>query len=154
MSAYLSFDGRIEPMEWGKNTYTVLRLPPKVSDALQSDGARRVEGEINDHPVNLALTKAPVIDGLFLYAGKTLLDEIGIAPGDPVEVRLRKADPTSVDVPRDVVLALRSAGMSDAWEAQTPGKQRGLLQPVRAAKRAETRAKRIEKLIDALNGAA
>jgi len=147
MSAYLSFEGRVEPMEWGKSVYTVLRVPPEIAETLAAEGAKRVEGEINEHPVNLALTKAPVIDGVFLWAGKTLLDEIGIEPGEVLDVRLRKADDTVVDVDDDILLALRQAAATDRWNALTPGKRRGLLHGIATAKRAETRAKRIAKMI-------
>lgn len=146
MNDYHTFEGRVVPMEWGKSTYTVLPVPDDIAAALQAEGARRVEGEINDHPVNLALTKAPVIDGVFLWAGKSLLDEIGIEPGEPLEVRLRKAD-DSVETPEDVMLGLHQADATSAWEALTPGKKRGLLHQVNTAKRAETRAKRIVKMI-------
>ena len=141
------FEGRVEPMEWGKSVYTVLRLPPDITHALEAEGAKRVEGEINDHPVNLALTKAPVFDGVFLWAGKSLLDEIGIAPGDALEVRLRKADPDYVEVDTDVLQAIRAAEATDRWNALTAGKRRGLLHTITTAKRAETRAKRIAKMI-------
>jgi len=147
MSDYHSFEGAVEPMEWGKSTYTVLRLPPDVTRALLAEGAQRVEGEIADHPVNLAITKAPVIDGVFLWAGKSLLREIGIEPGEVVDVRLRKADPGEVETPDDVAAALRKADRTGAWEALTSGKKRGLLHTVATAKRAETRAKRIAKLV-------
>ena len=141
------FEGRVEPMEWGKSVYTVLRLPPDITHVLEAEGAKRVEGEINDHPVNLALTKAPVFDGVFLWAGKSLLDEIGIAPGDALEVRLRKADPDIVEVDTDVLQAIRAAEATDNWNALTPGKRRGLLHTITTAKRAETRAKRIAEMI-------
>ncbi|MEO1638451.1 MAG: YdeI/OmpD-associated family protein [Pseudomonadota bacterium] len=147
MTDYFFFEGRVESMEWGKSVYTVLRLPPDIADALAAQGAKRVEGEIDDHPVNLAPTKAPVIDGVFLWAGKTLLDEIGIEPGETLDVRLRKADDSIVEVDDDVLLALRQAEATDRWNALTPGKRRGLLHGVTTAKRAETRAKRIAKMI-------
>ncbi|MEM9343236.1 MAG: YdeI/OmpD-associated family protein [Pseudomonadota bacterium] len=147
MSQYHSFEGAVEPMEWGKSTYTILRIPPDITRALEAEGAQRVEGEIADHPVNLALTKAPVIDGVYLWTGKSLLKEIGIAPGEVVEVRLRKADPSEVETPDDLSKALRAADRTAEWEALTAGKKRGLLHPLNTAKRAETRAKRIAKLV-------
>lgn len=152
MEDYLAFSGAIEPMEWGRSVYTVLRIPPEVAAPLHAIGARRVEGEINDFPVNLALTKAPAIDGPFLYTGKSLLRRIGITPGEEVEVRLRKAPADVVETPDDVAFALRTAELSDTWAALTPGKQRGLLHQVTSAKRAETRAKRIVKLLTELSG--
>jgi len=147
MSDWHSFEGRITTMEWGKNTYTVLRLPADVSAALEAEGARRVEGELGDFPVNLALTKAPVIDGVFVYTGKELLKQSGLAPGETFDARLRLADPDLVDTLPEVLTALRAAGLTQSWQALTAGKQRGLLHPINAAKRVETRQKRIIALL-------
>lgn len=150
MEDYITFEARIEPVAWGRATYTVLRLPPEVSEALKAQGASRVEGEIAEHPVNLALSHAPVIEGTFLWTGQSLLDAAGLVPGEALEVRLRKADPTSVETPEDVAASLRAAGVMPAWNALTPGKQRGALYQIASAKRAATRAKRIAKLIETL----
>ncbi|QUJ75764.1 DUF1905 domain-containing protein [Sulfitobacter albidus] len=98
MSEPVDFDGRIEPMEWGRNTYTVVRLPEAILARLGHP--KRVEGEIADHPVNLAVTRAPVLDDAFLYTGKALLKAADIAPGDEITIRLRAADPNHVDTPR------------------------------------------------------
>lgn len=149
---YVSFDARIVPMEWGDSIYTVVRLPPDVIAALGD--TRRVEGEFGDHPVNLAVAKAPaaVIDTPFLWAGKTLLDRVGLSPGDVFEARLRPAPADLVDVPRDVEVALRAGGMWNAWEALTPGRRRGHLHRIDSARRAETRANRISGLVRDLDG--
>ncbi len=148
MTDYVTFTGRVEPMIWGKATYTVLPLPPDVAAALS--GARRVEGEINEHPVNLAPTRAPVLDGVFLWTGQSLLDRIGITPGEAVEVRLRPAPDDLVEVPEDVTHALRAAGVLGVWEGLTPGKKRGHLHQIGTAKTAPTRQKRIAALIAGL----
>ena len=150
MNEWLSFLGRIEPMEWGKSTYTVLRIPEQFAVALQNSGAKRVEVELNDHPFNMALTKSPAISGTFIYTGKAILHAAGISPGEEIDVRLRKADPDLVEVPNDVTLAIRGAALTETWSALTPGKQRGLLHTVNTAKRPETRARRIAQLITAL----
>lgn len=147
MSDYLSFEGEIISMPWGDSVYTVLPVPDDIAEILATQNARRIEGEINDHPINLALTKAPVIDGTFLWTGKSLLREIGISPGEPLEIRLRRAPDDAVDVPEDIMLALRQAEALDVWDALTPGKQRSLLYQIKTAKRAETRIKRIAKMI-------
>jgi hypothetical protein len=150
MTDFIAFEGRVEPLEWGRATYTVLRVPEHVVAELGP--ARRVEGEINDHPVNLALTRAPVVNGVFLWAGRSLLDQVGIEPGEVIEVRLRPAPDDRVDVPHDVETALRAGGASDIWSALTPGKQRGLLYQIETAKTAPTRAKRIAALVLQLTG--
>ncbi len=148
MQDYVTFDARVEPMVWGKSTYTILRVPDHIVDALGK--TRRVEGEVNDHPINLAITRAPVIDSAFLWAGKAFLAETGLEPGEITEVRLRPAPDDLVEVPPDVTDALRSAGATEVWEALTPGKRRGLLHQVTSAKRAETRVKRISALVASL----
>lgn len=145
---YVTFDGLIEPLVWGRATYTILRLPSDV--AAQLGDAKRVEGEINEHPVNLAPTRAPVIADAFLWAGQSLLDRIGATPGEVVEVRLRPADPDLVVVDDDIFAALRAAGVAEAWAQLTPGKQRGLLYQVTSAKTPATRQKRLSVMIAGL----
>jgi hypothetical protein len=148
MTGWVTFEGRVETLTWGRSTYTILPLPDTVVQTLGK--TRRVEGEIAEHPVNLALSRTPVPDGLFLWAGQTLLDRIGISPGEPVEVRLRPAPDDRVDLDVDIEVALRAAGVMESWEALTPGKRRGLLYQVTTAKTDQTRRKRVAKLVDTL----
>jgi hypothetical protein len=150
MTDWVSFEAAVEPVEWGRATYTILRLPDWAAATLEAQGARRVEGEINDHPVNLALSRAPVVEGVFLWAGQSLLDRIGLRPGERVEIRLRPAAPDAVDTPDDVAFALRQADRTEAWEALTPGKRRGMLYQIGTAKTEATRAKRIAAMIQGL----
>jgi hypothetical protein len=147
VSGWLEFEGRITPLEWGRATYTILRLPPDIADALASQKARRVEGEINDQPVNLALSRAPVVEGVFLWTGQSLLERLSVEPGELLEIRLRPAPADAVDTPDDLAAALRAAGVTAAWEALTPGRRRGLIHRVETAKTAPTRAKRIAALV-------
>ncbi|QUJ75765.1 YdeI/OmpD-associated family protein [Sulfitobacter albidus] len=49
-----------------------------------------------------------------------------------------------------MLLALRQSERLTAWNALTPGKRRGLIAPIEAAARPETRAKRIAALLRAL----
>jgi hypothetical protein len=151
MTGWQEFEGAVEPLVWGRATYTILRLPDDVAAALLAAGATRVEGEIAEHPVNLALSRAPDVPGLFLWAGQSLLDRTGIAPGERVEVRLRPAAPDAVDTPEDLAAALRRADRTAAWEALTPGKRRGLIYRIGTAKTAATRDKRIAEVIGGLD---
>ena len=150
-SAHVSFEARIEPVAWGEKTHTVLRLPP---EAVALTRAERVEGEIAEHPVNLAVVHAEPVDGAFVWAGKNLLARNGAQPGETVEVRLRPVDPFSADLPGDLAAALLAAGRSALWHAATPGKRRGWRYRIDMAKRADTRARRIAELVAALDIAA
>lgn len=150
MTDWITFDAIVEPMIWGDNTYTIVRLPDDVAENLSALGAKRVEGEFNEHAVNLALTKAPVLDGIFVWAGKSLLTRLDIEPGEPFEARLRPADPDHVDVAEDVLAALRKSETIAQWEALTAGQKRSKLYAIDTAKRADTRARRITAMIEAL----
>ncbi|APX12619.1 YdeI/OmpD-associated family protein [Tateyamaria omphalii] len=143
---WLWFEGVIKPLNWGKNTYTILRLPDDIAAALPPK-TKRIEGEFADVPINLALNKAPVIDGLFVYTGRTFLRDSGLEVGHPFDARIRPVDPNVVEVPEEVSAAIRGAGRSTQWAALTPGQQRSKLHLVNIAKRSDTRAKRIAKLI-------
>jgi hypothetical protein len=143
---WVEFDGFIEPMEWGRSTYTVIRVPSDCVVALEVRG-RRVEGLIDDVPVNLALTRSPAIDGVFLWAGKSLLRRLRVVAGDSVHVRLRPADPDAVSVPDDVASALESSSSQGRWGQLTPGRRRALLARVDSAATRRTRARRIDELI-------
>ena len=150
MDEWIEFDGRIIPTHWGDSVFTILPLPDEVATELKSQGAKRVEIELSDHPYNCALTKAPVIDQTFVYTGKRILAETGIEPGEEIFVRVRKADADMVEVPSDVQAAILQHGVIETWDKITPGRKRGMLHQVTSAKRPDTRAKRIEKLIASL----
>lgn len=144
------FTGVVEPVVWGDRTYTVLRVPDELAEAARAAGTHRVGGTVEDVEVDLALTRAPVVDGAFLWAGSSLLRRLGVAAGDPVEARLRPVDPDHVPVPEDLADALAAAGRRDAWDALTPGRRRGLLQPLATARTEATRARRVAALVEGL----
>jgi hypothetical protein len=148
VSDWVTFEGAIETVDWGRASYTIVRLPSDAAAALAS--TRRVEGEFADHPVNLAIARAPVVDGPFLWAGQSLIDRTGLSPGQRFEIRLRPAPDDTVDTPPDVSAALAAAGVAAQWEALTPGKRRSLLYRIDTARAAATRDKRIAALVAGL----
>ena len=150
MTDRVCFEAEAEPLVRGPATFTILRLPPEAARTLQAAGAQRVEGEIAGHPVNLALARAPEIDGVVLWAGQSLPDRLGANPGARLQVRLRPAPPDAVDTPEDVGTALRRAGQIGTWQRLTPGRKRGLIHQITTAKTEPTRAKRIAAIIEGL----
>ncbi|GGX44693.1 hypothetical protein GCM10007385_10820 [Tateyamaria omphalii] len=117
---WIWFEGVIEPMKWGSKTYSVVFLPASALASLPPN-TKRIEGEFGEFPINLALTKAPVAAGAFVYTGKTFLHESGLTIGAPFDARIRPVDPNLVDVPDDILNAIRNSGQTDAWAALTPG---------------------------------
>lgn len=144
------FDAVLEPLEWGRSTYVVLRLPAAVVDAVAAAGTRRVAGSVDHVEVNLAVTRADVIDDAFLWAGAGLRRRLGAAPGDVVTCRLAPVDPDHVPVPRDVRDAVAAAGVEPALAALRPAELRQRLVPVEDAVRPATRARRVADLVASL----
>ena len=148
MSEHIPFEASMISMEWGTKTYTVLPLPHEVDQCHRAQSAKWVEGELNDHPVNLAFNRAPDrIAQTFVWTGRALLDHIDVGHRESFEARPRPVNPGWVEVPADVTAALRTSGVSEAWDSLTAGAQRGHLHRITTAKQAETRVSRIQTLI-------
>jgi len=144
---WVEFVAPLEPLVWGRNTYTILPVPPRLEEAAAAAGTHRVEGVIEDEEVNLAINRGEVTPRPFLYAGASLQRRLGARAGDAVACRLRPADPDHVPVPADVHAALEAAGRLAAFETRRPAERRRLLMPVLDAARPDTRARRIAALV-------
>jgi hypothetical protein len=74
--------------------------------------------------------------------------------GDRVHVRIELDDtPRTIDVPGDLAAALRRAGLTAPFESLSYTHRREYVQWVEGAKRAETRARRIEQTVTRLSEA-
>jgi hypothetical protein len=144
------FDALIEPLHWGRSRYTIVRLPAGLVADARAQGTHRLRGEIEGVPVNLAVTKAPVVDDAFVYVGAALLRRVGAGAGQPVTCRLAPADPDAVDLPEDVEEALAAAGLLGVWEQLRPAARRRRLRPVDGVATPAARARRIRELLDGL----
>ena len=73
--------------------------------------------------------------------------------GDPLDVSIElDSTPRTVEIPDDLRDALRHADVLDALLALSYSKQRALVEPIEAAKAADTRTRRIEKVVLELRG--
>lgn len=146
MSNEVRFEAVVEPLVWGTNTYTVVKVPDVLARAATLARTRRVAGSIEGVEVNVGLNRADVIEETFVYVGKPLLRRLGARLGDVVDCVLGPADPDEVPVPHDVAEALARSGQADAFDRLPAARRRQLLVPVESAVRADTRARRIEDL--------
>ena len=150
-----SFEGPIDRFGVGKTRkvwYTVLFMPAELEAELPFDRCprMRVDGEIADVPVTGAWM--PTGDGrrYFIVAPRVMKDG-AVTVGSMVEMRFAIADQNAVDVPPELAKALLgNPDASEAWDALTPGKQRGMTHQIHGAKTAHTRARRVAEAIKAL----
>ncbi|WP_148612103.1 YdeI/OmpD-associated family protein [Nocardioides rubriscoriae] len=146
----VEFDAALEPMAWGRNVYTIIRVPAELADAARDASTRRVAGTLEDLAVNVGLNRADVIEDTFVYAGAGLQRRLGLGAGAVVRCALAPVDPDLIPVPDDVAEALERNGRRDAFERRSAPDRRRLLVPVDNAVRPATRAQRIAALVEAL----
>jgi hypothetical protein len=147
---WVEFDALVEVLPWGRNIYTIIRLEKALERAAKAAGTRRVEGTIDDVPINVGVNRADVLPEAFMYAGKGLQRRLGVRPGDVVSCRLRPADPDEVPLADDVHRALADADRLDSFQRKRPADRRRLLQPIEDSARPETRQQRIAALLRSL----
>lgn len=129
--------------------YAVLFLPTALeADLPFAQHARlRVEGEIGDVPV--AGAWMPTGDGhRYFIVSPTVRRATGAKLGTILEMRFGIADQDAVDMPDLLARALAAEPRArSAWDALTPGYQRGMAHRVNAAKTDPTRARRVAEII-------
>jgi hypothetical protein len=149
-SSWLEFDAIVDVLPWGRSVYTIIRLERPLEAAARAAGTRRVEGTIDEVPVNVGINRTDVTPDAFMYVGKALRRRLAVDPGDVVCCRLRPADPDDVPLPEDVHRALAEGDRLSSFERKQPSARRRLLQGIEDAAKPETRQHRIEALLRSL----
>jgi hypothetical protein len=131
--------------------WTFMRLPTAVSKAFGVRGRVPVRGTLN----GFAFRSSIFPDGNGGHAmmvNKAMQAGANAGQGDAVNVRLQIDDaPRQVAVPADLTKALKASPAAAAWFKQlAPSSKKELVEYVTGAKRPETRASRIPKVIDRL----
>ncbi len=124
-----------------------LDVPAQVSDAFGLRGHVPVVGTADG--AELTATLVPVGGGRHrLFLNGAVRGAIGKGAGDSVEIRIRldRSDRTP-ETPSDLQEALASGGASAAWEALAPSRRKELLVWLADAKREQTRAARIGRIV-------
>jgi hypothetical protein len=133
-------------------TYRVVFLEPRLESALTfGKGSRlRIEGELENLPVNLAWQSAPG-RGHYLMVSPALVRQLKLKLGDAVTVRFNPVAEDTVVLPETLENALRASSKHrKLWAALTPGRQRGLSAFVTAVRSPEAQARRVETVFEEL----
>lgn len=145
----------------GKQTFDTVLVKADDCDATWIDlpfdiemvwGAKRVpvRAEINGVEYRGMTMR---MGGEFYVLGipKAIRDAAGIKAGDHIEITIERDDqPRVITPPDDLLSALENADLGDAWGELSYTKQKEAARGVEESKTPETRARRIDKIISAL----
>ena len=137
------------PSNYSHIMNVALDVPAAVSDALGLRGHVPVVGTADG--VELTATLVPVGGGRHrLFLNGAVRGAIGKGAGDSVEIRiwLDRSDRTP-ETPPDLREALAEDRASAAWEALAPSRRKECLVWLADAKRGQTRAARIGRIVQA-----
>lgn len=140
-------------IELGGTTATGFRVPAPVVEELASGKKPRVRVHVGGHAYRSTVA---------VYGGEFMLplsaenrEAAGVAAGDEVEVGLElDTEERTVTVPDDVAAALDEAGLRGAFDALSFSKRRERVSNVEGAKQAQTRQRRIVKIVEELSAGA
>lgn len=134
----------------GKTT-TGIRVPDEVLEGLGQGKRPRVAVALDDR-CTFRTTVGSHAGAAFISVSAAVRTDAGIEAGEELEVELVvDTEPREVEVPDDLAGALATDDRARAWfEGLTDSQRRGFVTFVTSAKQAETRARRVEKALAAL----
>ncbi len=141
------------PLEATGGTTTGFVVPDEVVAALGAGRRPKVAATVNGHTWRTSIAS---MGGRFLLgASAAVRDAAGIAAGEVHTVTVEvDAAPRTVEVPEDLAAALAAAPEAmSAWVDLSYSHQRAHAEAVLAARKPETRARRVASTIAGLTGA-
>lgn len=143
-----AFVGKLEPVSHG-GLFVV--VPTKVAVQAGLVHGSRVRGTLDGAPYRSSAVKYSGVFHVGVHKATALA--AGVGEGARVRISIELDDeplPTDV-VPADLAKALRrDAKASASWKSLAPAVRRGYVKSVLEAKKAETRARRIAKIVETL----
>lgn len=131
--------------------WTFVRAPLDLTAIYGARGNIKVIGVINGHPYRGSAM--PYGDGThFLVVNKTLREALGVTLGDVVRMTIRPdSAPRIVDAPLDLAAALPANAAAQAYfDRLAPSHRKAYVEWIEAAKRPETRARRVASAVELL----
>ena len=128
---------------------TGIQVPPEVVAAFGSGKRPKVKVSLNGYTYRT--TMAAYGDVFMLPLSQEHREAAGGQAGDVVEVTLElDTEPRTVDVPDDLAAALAESGLRDAFDGLAYSTRKEHVRQVESAKAAETRQRRIAKIVASL----
>jgi hypothetical protein len=131
----------------GNNTGIV--VPPEILDELGA--GRRVPVIVTINGFSYQSTIGSMGGRAMIALSKANREAAGVGGGDEIDVTLEHdAEVRTVEVPYDLAAALDAAGARERFDALAHSYRKEHVRSVTEAKAAETRARRITKVVDSL----
>lgn len=136
-------------IELGGKTATGFQVPDAVIAELAGGKRPRVHVRLGGHTYRSTVA---------VYGGRFMIPlsaenrtSAGVAAGDEVEIGLElDTEERTVAVPEDLAAALEDAGLRDAFDGLSFSRRRERAGSVETAKQAQTRQRRVQKIVDEL----
>ncbi len=132
----------------GANT-TGFVVPPEAVAALGGGRAPKIRVTLNGYTYE---SKIGIMGGkAMIPVSKDVREKSGASAGNDYELDIALDDaPRVVALPDDLAAAIAAAGAQAAWDRLAPSHKKAHVTAVEGAKAAETRARRVGKVVEAL----
>lgn len=140
----LSFEAELEDWAEGMD-YCAVRVPAEITEALGTKGPVLVLARVNDsEPFQVSLF--PVGGGQhYIRIKAKVRRETNTRTGDRIHLRITVLDRSEVELPDDLLSALRAEGVEEAFNSLPPGKRNFIVRRIDEAAKPETRERRIQE---------
>lgn len=134
--------------DWAEGMdYCAIPVPPEITQELGTKGPVLVLARVNEsEPFQASFF--PVGGGQhYIRIKAKVRKETSTRSGDLIRVRITVLERGKVEVPDDLLEALRAEGMLQAFESLPPGKRSFLIRRIDEAAKAQTRARRVQEAV-------
>lgn len=147
-----SFQADLENWAEGMD-YCAVPVPAKITEALGAKGPVLVMAQVNtSEPFQVSLF--PVGGGQhYIRIKAKVRQETNTKTGDRIHVRFTVLDRAAVEIPDDLMSALKAEHMTEAFKSIPPGKQNFIIRRIDDAAKPGTREKRIQEAMVAAHEA-
>lgn len=131
-------------LQQGNNTG--IEVPEPIVESLEAGKRPAVVVDVNGFEYRSTIA---VMAGRYLIPfSSDKRAATGLAGGDPITVTLAlDTAPRTVEVPDDLAAALAAAGVREVFDGLAPSKRKAHVTAVETAKAAETRSRRVAKIV-------
>ena len=129
---------------------TGIDVPPAVLEQLGGGKRPLVNVTMNDNYAYRSAI-APMAGRYLIAFSSDKRAATGLTGGETITVELTlDTEPRTVELPDDLAAALAAADVRDAFDRLAPSRQKAHVTSVEGAKAADTRARRVSAVVDAL----